>query len=158
MPLAKYVLSYTKEMTHTSSFGLEKARDFYDEIVFPQYQDFLQKNSSKRHALLTIISAYHLYEWVHRTKFTRTDFKNRYPNESEVEELFETARHLTNGTKHYKNKAVKTRAQGGFSSAFSNAFARPLIIIKPDSSEVSADEFCEALIGFWQRQVKSGSF
>ena len=32
-------------------------------MIIPQHEDFREKNSSSRHALLTIILIYHMYEW-----------------------------------------------------------------------------------------------
>ena len=51
-------------MSHASSFNIRTARDLLHEIVIPQHEEFLANNSSSRHALLTIIMSYHLYEWV----------------------------------------------------------------------------------------------
>lgn len=148
-------------MCHQSSFDITTAEKFFDYIVKPQYEDFVEKNSSQRHALLTTIVAYHMYEWVHNTKFRKPDFENIYkdhPKSQELAKTFELARLLTNGTKHF-GSPVETRTQTGFSSAFSDAFTRPLIVKYPnniiedsDSAEESADIFLRKMIDFWEEQ------
>ncbi|HFI9803869.1 TPA: hypothetical protein ACGSUT_003930 [Vibrio parahaemolyticus] len=65
------------------------------------------------------------------------------------------ARDITNGLKHFKVKPTTTRSQSGFSSAFSNAFARPLIIVSSSGEEVSVDQFLEAMVGFWQQNLEN---
>ena len=145
-------------MTHFSSFDIKTAGDFFREIVIPQYNDFLSNNASSRHALLATIVSYHLYEWVHQTKFTVKHFNSAYPSQTPMADAFEIARNITNGTKHYKNKSVETRTQAGFNSAFSAEFARPLIIVGPDGCEKFADIFLRELVDFWVAQKKAGTF
>lgn len=142
-------------MTHTSSFDITNADDFFHKIVIPQYKDFMANNSSSRHALLSTIVAYHLYEWVHSKKFTIEHFKSNYPRNESLANVFELARNITNGTKHFKSKA-KTRTQKGFSSAFSNGFARPLVVEFPDGYEKSADKFLGELVAFWRDKFPQG--
>ncbi len=142
-------------MTHTSSFDITSAADFFRKIVIPQYEDFVQNNSSSRHALLSTIVAYHLYEWVHSTKFTIEHFKSKYPQDESLANVFELARNITNGTKHFKSKA-KTRTQKGFSSDFCDGFARPLVVEFPDGYEKSADKFIGKLIAFWRDKLPQG--
>ena len=145
-------------MPHSSSFGITTTDDFFREIVIPQYGDFLANNSSNRHALLATIVSYHFYEWVHHKKFTVKHFKSAYPQRASVADAFETAREITNGTKHYKNKCVKTHTQKGFSSDFSDSLARPLIIEVKAGIDKSADILLRELVDFWKDQKKSGAF
>ncbi|TYK64143.1 hypothetical protein CWS31_017235 [Colwellia echini] len=126
-------------------------------MVLPQYADFINNNSSSRHALLSTITSYHLYEWVNCHKFTDSVFKIDYPNHEPLIELFEIARKITNGTKHFSSK-VKTRTQSGFSSGFSSGFAKPLVITRTDGSEISADYLLKSLTDFWQEQYKTNGF
>ena len=133
------------------------AGDFFRALVIPQYEDFVANNSSSRHALLTTILAYHMYEWVHRDKFTVSHFKSTYPQAPSLADVFELARKITNGTKHFKPKA-KTRTQKGFSSGFSDEFARPLVVEFPDGIEKSADNFLCEMVDFWGVQQKNGAF
>ena len=144
-------------MSHQASFGIRTARDFFNELVVPQHDAFVDENSSSRHALLTVIVAYHMYEWVHGQKFTEGDFRTRYPNEQRLAETFELARNVTNGTKHFKPKA-KTHTQGGFSSGFSDGFARPLNVEYGSGTQESADVFLRKMVDFWKRQRASGAF
>ena len=144
-------------MNHTSSFNIKNAEDFFNEMVLPQYEEFLKNNSSSRYALLTTMLAYHFYEWVHKSKFQISEFEKTYPDYTHLSKYFEAARNITNGTKHFRNKSV-TRIQRGFSSGFSDAFARPLIIQFPDSEEISADNFLRKLIEFWKEQQGNGVF
>ncbi|WP_257971655.1 hypothetical protein [Vibrio parahaemolyticus] len=81
--------------------------------------------------------------------------RERYPEQKDLANLFEMARDITNGLKHFKVKPTTTRSQSGFSSAFSNAFARPLIIVSSSGEEISVDQFLEAMVGFWQRNLEN---
>ena len=144
-------------MKHTPLFGITTAADFFRELVIPQYEDFVANNSSCRHALLTTILAYHMYEWVHRRKFTADHFKSTYPQAASLADVFELARKITNGTKHFKPEP-KTRTQKGFHSGFSDDFARPLMIEFTDGSEESADKFLCKMVEFWRVQQETGGF
>ena len=144
-------------MPHTSSFDITTAGEFFRIVVIPEYADFVANNASSRHALLTTIVAYHLYEWVNQRKFTANDFNSTYPNHLGLADIFELARNITNGTKHFDPKPT-TRTQVGFSSAFSDGFARPLIVQYPDGSEQSADDFLGKMIAFWRNQETIGAF
>ena len=92
-------------MRHAPLFYITTAADFFRELVIPQYEDFVANNSSCRHALLTTIVAYHMYDWVHQTKFTVGHFKSKYPQAVSLADLFELARKITNGTGHKIFKA-----------------------------------------------------
>lgn len=67
-------------MPHTSSFDIRNANEYFTQMLLPQHQDFINNNASSRHALLTTIVAYHLYEWIHQTKFTIQSFEKNYPS------------------------------------------------------------------------------
>jgi len=137
-------------MTHTSSFDITTAREFFDGVVIPQYDDFIANNASQRHAILSTIVTYHMYEWVNLHKFSQTKFATDYPNDTAMIDYFELARNMTNGMKHFIPNAANTRTQTGFSSAFDNSFARPLLVTFDDGAEISADDFLSAMIGFWK--------
>ena len=143
-------------MTHEASFEIRTAQDFLREMVIPQYNDFISKNSSSRYALTAIILAYHMYEWVHcGRKFCPQFFKAKYPNDTGLVEKFDLARKITNGTKHFVSK-VRTQTQSGFSSEFSNAFARPLNVILNDGSMLSVDDLLRDIVEFWKKLDKCG--
>ncbi len=77
--------------------------DMLHQLIIPQYKDFLKDNSSVRYAVLAVILAYHMYEWVHQDKFTKEHFENHYSDEIDVDamiELFEHARVMSNDLKH----------------------------------------------------------
>ena len=146
------------QIMHKSSFNIRTARDFLDKMIIPQYEDFRKKNSSSRHALLTIILVYHMYEWVHpNIPFSEGHFKSTYENEDGVAEMFELARNIANGTKHFSQK-TKTQVQTGFSSGFSDGFARPLNVEFDDGRKQSVDVFLRQLVEFWVQQEKDGAF
>lgn len=144
-----------ESMTHQSSFGIRTPRDFLYEMVVPQYKEFTTKNSSSRRALIATILSYHMYEWVHRKKFTRAHFESNYPSENQKADIFDLARNIANGTKHFVNRA-KTHVGAGFSSGFSDGFARPLNIEFPDGTMISADRFLREMVEFWKRQEQLG--
>jgi hypothetical protein len=146
-------------MSHEASFGIATPGQYFTTLVLPQFTDFLADNSSVRHALLATMAAYHMYEWVHPgSKFTADTFRSIYPSHAKLAESFEEARQITNGTKHFVTRSVKTRKQAGFSSAFSDGFAKPLVIVLEDGSEKSADRLLRELVEFWQGQHRSGAF
>ncbi|MDE2997836.1 MAG: hypothetical protein OXU79_02020 [Gemmatimonadota bacterium] len=143
-------------MTHEASFGIRTARDFLREMVIPQYDDFVRKNSSSRHALIAIILSYHMYEWVHRNKgFSCQHFEVTYPDDRGLAEKFDLARKISNGTKHFKPK-VKTQTGSGFASAFNDGFARPLNVITNDGMSVSVDVLLRDIVDFWKRLEERG--
>jgi hypothetical protein len=145
-------------MAHTSSFEVKTAEDFLTQLVLPQYDDFLRNNASSRFALLCAVVTYHMYEWVNNpSKFQEADFRIRYPVEAHLAYLFELLRCLVNSTKHFRNR-IGTRTQVGFSPAFSNAFSRPLYIIRDDGSEISADDLLKETVEFWKGQHAIGAF
>ena len=145
------------QIMHKSSFNIRTAHDFLHEMIIPQHENFREKNSSSRHALLTIILIYHMYEWVHGSKFSINHFRSTYKNEDGVAEMFELARNIANGTKHFLQK-VKTHVQPGFSSGFSDGFARPLNVECDDGRKQSADVFLRQLVEFWVQEEKDGAF
>lgn len=98
-----------------------------------------------------------MYEWVHRKKFKLYHFNEMYPQASSLAEVFELARKIANGTKHF-NPKVKTRIRKGFSSEFSDEFARPLMVKVSNVSEISADRLLCDLVDFWKEQAKKGAF
>ena len=80
-------------------------------------------------------------------------------------DIFELARRISNGTKHFLPKAM-TSTQTGFSSGFSDAFARPLNVELPIDTEdvslskisISVDFILSKMVKFWKRQEKRGAF
>ena len=79
---------------------------------------------------------------MNKEKFTEAKFKQKYPHDAGLASEFDVARHITNGTKHCLTRSVST-------SAFSDAFARPLNITYDNGVIISADHFLRALINFW---------
>lgn len=148
---------------HNSSFSIRTPRDFLHELIIPQYEEFVRDNASSRHALLSIVLVYHMYEWVHLLPFKEKHFRHTYPDHQDVETLFKLARGIANGTKHFKPNIEShsrpiTRVHVGFSTAFSDAFSRPLNVELPDGTTASVDNLLKTLVGFWKRQGQLGSF
>jgi hypothetical protein len=94
---------------------------------------------------------------VNGEKFTKERFKSTYPQDLELEGVFDEARKITNGTKHFKPRA-KTRTQRGFSPGFDEGFARPLMVKFSDGSEKSANWLLREMVDFWSKHEKSGAF
>ena len=153
-------------MVHQSSFGIANAREFFNEIVLPQHKEFVANNSSPRHALLAVIVAYHMYDWVHGENFSDNDFKLKYPSDKALANVFELARRITNGTKHFEPKKkkkvqkVQTRRQAGFSSGFNDGFDRSHFIatLPDDGTELSADDLLDQMVNFWAQQESARAF
>ena len=146
---------------HEASFGIRSAPDFLHKLLIPQHKDFTADNASSRQAVLAIILAYHIFEWFHGRPFTRKHFQELYPEEVKMIDLFGLAGAISNGTKHFKPRA-KTTAGVGFSSAFSEAFERPLNIEFPQDTvyapysgqRISADCLLKRLVTFWKDRVE----
>lgn len=149
-----------------ATFDITTPRDFLHKMVIPQHQEFKENNRSSRHALLAIICAYHMYEWVHKKKFTREHFKSVYSSEADrdcMAELFDLARTIVNGTKHFitAKQDIKTKVQGGFPSDFSGE-VRPLNVRvsgrkNPDDWQ-PIDNILDRMAEFWKRQESVGAF
>ena len=142
---------------HNSSFNIRTPGDFLHKMIVPQHEDFIQHNACARHALLTIILVYHMYEWVHGKKFSVCHFNDNYLSEHGMADMFVLARGITNGTKHFKPRA-STSVQTGFSSAFSDGFVRPLNVEFPDGRQEGVDIFLREMVEFWKRQKQLGAF
>ncbi|MEZ8274182.1 hypothetical protein AB6C54_23555 [Vibrio splendidus] len=139
----------------SSSFEVTDASSYFKIMVKPQYEQFLAQNSCVKSALLATMLTYHMYEWMHpKETFTVKRFIARHPENQELAPIFEMARHITNGLKHFETKPTTTRSQVGFSSAFRSSFSRPLIIVSSDGEEISVDQFLEKMITFWQGQMQ----
>ena len=154
--------AYNTTRVHESSFDIRTPRDFLHRMILPQYEDFIGHNASTRYALLAFIVVYHMYEWVNpRKKFTKEGFQSLYPSDPDMAATFDLARGIVNGTKHFKPTGCqhrpKTHMQTGFSSAFSDGFARPLNIEAPDGTSESVDILLRKM-DFWKRQEQLGSF
>ncbi len=149
----------TEEMT----FDIETPADLFERVLLPTYQEFLENNASSRHALQGVLVAYHLFDWANDEGFTDDAFARHYPEPGHRGMLgfFRIARGLTNGFKHYASPLpgkshpgarVATRAQRGFSSAFSDDFSRPL-----NAEDVSVDILLRKLVAFWTDQHEKGA-
>ena len=131
--------------------------DLLCQLIVPQYEDFLKNNASVRHAVLTVILSYHMYEWVHREKFTKEHFENCYADEADVDkmvELFVQARAITNDLKHC-NFGSDITLGGGFSAldwSIGGDWARPINVVTP-KGKISMDKLLRELVGFWKRRV-----
>ena len=133
-------------MIHKSSFDVKTVHDFLHKMLSPQYEEFRANNSSPRHALLTIILVNHMREWVKP--------EPSYPKH--IDEMFKLVRKIANGTKHFEPRA-KTWVQTGFSSGFSDAFARPLNVEFPGNRKLSVDKLLDKLVEFWKEQDRLGT-
>ena len=71
--------------------------------------------------------------------------------------MFELARNIANGTKHFLPKS-KTQIQVGFSSDFSDEFERALNVEFDDGRKESVDIFLRQMVGLWVQQEKVGAF
>lgn len=166
MPVFHLIKDHFRPREHGATFDITAPRDFLHKMVIPQHQEFKENNRSSRHALLAIICTYHMYEWVHKKKFTCEHFKSVYSSEADrdyMAELFDLARTIVNGTKHFipAKQDVKTKVQGGFPSDFRDK-ARPLSVSfsgseNPDDWE-PIDNILDRMVEFWKRQESAGAF
>lgn len=166
MPVFHLIKDRLRPREHGATFDITTPRDFLHKMVIPQHQEFKENYRSSRHALFAIICAYHMYEWVHKKKFTREHFKSVYSSEPDrncMAELFDLARTIVNGTKHFlaAKQDVKTKVQGGFPSDFSDE-VRPLNVRvsggkNPDAWE-PIDNILDRMVEFWERQESVGAF
>lgn len=154
-----------------ASFEIKTPRQFYDVIVVPQYRLFKRSYAKSpnpsavksRHAVLSVICTYHFYDWVHcGEQFSVTHFDQHHRGKPVVRDMFELARRITNGSKHFETRHIGSRVEQGFSSGFSSAFAQvaypALLITKDDGTEVHVGELLKKLIDFWETEKANGSF
>jgi len=135
-------------------FNMGSPLDFYTVVVRPLYEEFVSNNGNIAKAVATITMAYHLYEWANNgQKFNEKRFKERYKNHAHLAAQFQIARQVANGVKHNLSN-ISTRSQAGFSSAFSEAFAKPLVIQDINGSKVSVDKLLKDIMDFWDEQNK----
>src|ERR1700736_2597082 len=96
-------------------FEIRTPSDFYDILVKPQYRLFKRSYATSispsalksRHALLSVLSTYHLYDWVHHGEnFSLSPFEKQHKGKRDVGDMFEIARKLVNGSKHFESKIV----------------------------------------------------
>jgi hypothetical protein len=134
------------------AFDIRGPLDMLERVLLPTYEEFLANNASSRHALQATLVAYHLFDWVNKESFSDTAFRQRYREPEHVEMLgyFQIAQGLTNGFKHFEapltgrgrtSPRVVTSTQTGFSSDFSDEFARPLNV-----ADISADLLLRKLV------------
>jgi hypothetical protein len=140
------------------------------EKLLQEQQDFTRENClSARHALNAVMTAYLLHEWVcgafldqqpdiQASLQLSLDEKGRvskYSFRAWLEKqcpAFAEARHITNGTKHYRCRKIQTgEHQGAFQrSAFqANAFDVSYLWIERNGHEQRAEEFIRELVEFW---------
>ena len=144
------------------TFDIKTPADLFERVLLPTHQEFLANNASSRHALQATLVAYHLFDWANKKGFTDDAFHQFYPQPEygEMPKYFQIARGLANGFKHFEaplpgkthtGARVVTSTQTGFSSDFSEDFARPL-----NAEDVSADLLLEKLVAFWTDQHAKG--
>jgi hypothetical protein len=151
-----------------ASFDVTTPAHFYDLVVRPQYRLFCRSYpraispsaQKSRHAILSIICTYHLYDWFHQgEKFTQAHFDMHHPGQAAVREMFELARKVANGSKHFTSR-IASRVDQSFSAEFSPEFAQEaypaLLIVNDDGTEVHVNDLLSVLIGFWKSQRQSG--
>jgi hypothetical protein len=151
-----------------ASFGVTTPTQFYDVVVQPQYRLFKRSYphavspsaQKSRHAILSVICTYHLYDWFHGgEKFTLSHFDQHHPGQTAVRDMFEIARKVANGSKHFESR-IASRVGQSFSPAFSQAFAQvaypALLIEKDDGTELHVHDLLAALMGFWEIQRATG--
>ena len=139
-------------MVHKSSFDIKTVQDFLYKMIIPQYEEFKENNSSSRHALLTIILVYHMREWANKSV---KDKQLAYSDD--IAEMHKLVGDIANGTKHFVHERAATRVGPGFSSGFSDGFARPLNVKSCSDREVSVDELLDKLVEFWKEQDQLGN-
>ena len=149
-----------------ASFDVQTAANFYDMLVKPQYRLFKRSQAKaakpselkSRHAILSIICTYHLYEWVHNGD---TFSLSAFNGPQKVGEMFDIARQLTNGSKHFKSSPL-TRVEKSFTSEFSLEFAQEaypaLLVTKNDGTEIQVTEILDTLMSFWEAERAAGRF
>jgi hypothetical protein len=151
-----------------ASFGITTPAQFYDLVGKPQYRLFRRSYphaaspsaQKSRHAIMSIICTYHLYDWFHGgEKFSLAHFDRHHPGQTAVRDMFEIARRVANGSKHFESR-ITSRVEQSFSSAFSPSFAQPaypaLLIEKDDGTELHVHDLLAALMGFWESQRTAG--
>jgi len=74
-----------------------------------------------------------------------------------MNEMFWLAKGIVDGSKHFRHKRT-TRKQIGFSQDFSDDFARPLIVVRDNGTEMSADKLLHGIDMHWMMERVVGNF
>jgi hypothetical protein len=154
------MLSSTQAEDYMTIFNLGSPEDFYAVVVRPRYEEFLEEKYNIGMAVTAVITAYQLFEWVNpiergdRTPIKEL-FENRYPDYPDVAEAIDIAKKIVDGLKHNEEKIV-SRVEGSFNSAFSDGFARKIIFVGKDDSEILVDDLLHTLNDFWKNQHTRG--
>lgn len=151
----------SSEVPSKAIFEIETAEQFFQKLI-ADYEDFKSNPDSTRHALNTIMTGYHLHEWVWGDKLKKNPalskqlklkdhdiggfikwITTKYPE-------FEMIQHITNGSKHFA-RLDSGKHQGAFSNDFSPEFdISYLYILDKSGKEVRADDLIKNLMGFWE--------
>jgi len=150
-------------MSTNACFDIKSAQDFLEQIVLPEHNEYRKNIASQRHALLTTIVAYHMYEWANGCKFTADHFRQTYSKHLPLIDNFESARKIANGTKHFIS-SVQTRSEEnsfveivqGFAPRTwqEGCWAHPLYV-ECAGKERPVDLILFEIVEFWKEQYPS---
>lgn len=155
-------------MVGRRSFEIRTARQFLEDLVEPDYDDFLKEPSSSRLAIHCALACWHLFEWVwedvlegdtslwadiHDSISDRNSFR-AYALKTCPE--LDIMRDIANGSKHFvagPSSTVKdSKRTGAFQpNAFQpDAFAIARLEVELANSRRFFDDCLEAAMTFWR--------
>lgn len=147
-------------------FDLENARDFYAKLLV-EFDDFMDDQSSARHAMNCAITAHHMYDWVW-ADFLRDDVElrtrlrigsrlNEFANWCEKKSpWFTVVQQISNGTKHFIRKNTEGFVEiggfgrGGFGQGPFGKSYLALDMHTEDARYLPLSHIFEAVIRFWR--------
>ena len=112
---------------------------------------FVANNGSVHFGLSAVLVLYHMYDKFYRRQFGHDKGRSsNFPDENTYK-MFKIAQRLANSSKHAE-VTIETIRQSGFSSGFSDGFARPLNV-KFDGEIVSLDNLVAVLYTYWEGRL-----
>lgn len=139
-----------------ASFGLSTAADFLEKLREERRDFVLSKCLDPRHAVNAVMTAYHLCERVFPEMQGRSEFawEGYKQFRASLGQPIEDAGRITNGTKHFQSKPIKTgKHKGTFQRGVfqGNVFDVSYLWLERDGKEQRAEDFIDELVKFWDR-------
>jgi hypothetical protein len=153
---------------------LLNSRDFFEQVLRKNYEDFISKPSSFQTAINAVTSLYHMHEWVftldkaHAENVTNASFSKSYDVWTFVENAVPKAGHIrdvSNASKHVEltrqpstsmthiaNTSIISYGygEGGYGVG---RFGAPTVMLDEAQGPVSLDECATVVFDFWKDLV-----
>ena len=156
----------------TGLLALGSAKDFFDEVAKPSYDEFMTTASSFRTAFNAVTALFHLHEWVY--EFNRSQIEAKYskiwttkgdfwkfvesqvPTAGFVRDLANASKHVkltlrpSTNAHHIANTAFQVSSGYGTGGYGEGRYAGPSLKMKDGAGYVDVDDCVKDLYAFWE--------